>query len=92
MQRAANVPLAPLTTLGLGGPARELAVLDDITDFPELVAHPAQCRFGHRSSIFKNSQRWTILTVTFKLVRSMRRVSPSPPNQTCWEISRRTVS
>jgi UDP-N-acetylmuramate dehydrogenase len=38
MRLATNVPLASLTTLRLGGPARELAVLDDLADFPELVA------------------------------------------------------
>ncbi|WP_322768138.1 UDP-N-acetylmuramate dehydrogenase [Frankia sp. Cr1] len=38
MWLATNVPLASLTTLRLGGPAREVAVLDDPGDFPELVA------------------------------------------------------
>jgi UDP-N-acetylmuramate dehydrogenase len=38
MRLAPNVPLASLTTLRLGGPARELAVLEDLADFPELVA------------------------------------------------------
>jgi UDP-N-acetylmuramate dehydrogenase len=31
---------------------------------------PAQCRLGHRASVFKHSQRWTILTVTFALTPS----------------------
>jgi UDP-N-acetylmuramate dehydrogenase len=188
MHLATNVPLAPLTTLRLGGPALELAVLDDVRDFPAVAAHarsarlmprvigsgsnilasddgypglvvrmattgvrlarrdaagrvlvtvqaghqlqalvdemlaeglsgiecltgipgttgatpaqnvgaygqevadtiasvrawdwresretdlpPAQCEFGHRTSIFKHSQRWTILTVTFALTPS----------------------
>ncbi len=38
MRLATNVPLASLTTLRLGGPLRELAILDDPADFPELVA------------------------------------------------------
>jgi len=38
MRLAPNVPLASLTTLRLGGPAGELAVLDDPADFPDLVA------------------------------------------------------
>jgi UDP-N-acetylmuramate dehydrogenase len=38
MRLAPNVPLASLTTLRLGGPARELAVLEDPSDFPELIA------------------------------------------------------
>jgi UDP-N-acetylmuramate dehydrogenase len=38
MRLATNVPLAWLTTLRLGGPAGELAVLEDPADFPELVA------------------------------------------------------
>lgn len=37
MRLATNVPLASLTTLRLGGPARELAVLEDPADFPDLV-------------------------------------------------------
>ena len=37
MRLATNVPLASLTTLRLGGPAQEVAVLDDVDDFPELV-------------------------------------------------------
>jgi UDP-N-acetylmuramate dehydrogenase len=38
MRLAPNVPLASLTTLRLGGPTREIAVLDDPADFPGLVA------------------------------------------------------
>lgn len=38
MRLASNVPLASLTTLRVGGPARELAMLEDLADFPELVA------------------------------------------------------
>jgi UDP-N-acetylmuramate dehydrogenase len=38
MRLASNVPLASLTTLRLGGPARDLAVLEDPADFPEIVA------------------------------------------------------
>jgi UDP-N-acetylmuramate dehydrogenase len=38
MRLAPNVPLASLTTLRLGGPARELVVLEDPADFPELIA------------------------------------------------------
>jgi UDP-N-acetylmuramate dehydrogenase len=38
MRLAPNVPLASLTTLRLGGPAQELAVLEDPADFPELIA------------------------------------------------------
>jgi UDP-N-acetylmuramate dehydrogenase len=38
MLPAPNVPLSSLTTLRLGGPARELAVLEDPAEFPELVA------------------------------------------------------
>lgn len=38
MRLAANVPLASLTTLRLGGPAREVAVLEDPADFPEIAA------------------------------------------------------
>ena len=37
-----DAPLAPLSTLELGGPARELVVLEDPNDFPELVAHTRQ--------------------------------------------------
>jgi UDP-N-acetylmuramate dehydrogenase len=37
MRLAPDVPLALLTTLRLGGPARELAVLEDPADFPELA-------------------------------------------------------
>ena len=28
---------------------------------------PSQCELGHRTSVFKHSHRWTILTVTFAL-------------------------
>jgi UDP-N-acetylmuramate dehydrogenase len=42
MRLATNVPLASLTTLRLGGPARELAVLDDPADFLDLVATTSQ--------------------------------------------------
>jgi UDP-N-acetylmuramate dehydrogenase len=42
MQLVSNVPLATLTTLRLGGPARELAVLDDASDFPGLAAYAAR--------------------------------------------------
>lgn len=42
MQLAPNVPLAALTTLRLGGPAREVAVLDDAGHFPDLAAYAAR--------------------------------------------------
>ena len=48
MQLSPNVPLAGLTTLRLGGPARELAELDDIGDLPALVAHARQARVPPR--------------------------------------------
>jgi len=31
----------------------------------------AECRFGHRTSLFKHTNRWTILRVTFALTPSM---------------------
>ncbi|MGA5129261.1 UDP-N-acetylmuramate dehydrogenase [Streptomyces olivoreticuli] len=40
-----GTPLAPMTTLGIGGPATALAELDDPADFPEFVAF-AQGRPG----------------------------------------------
>ena len=36
---------------------------------------PADCMFGHRTSLFKHSQRWTILSVTFGLTK--RNLSPA---------------
>jgi UDP-N-acetylmuramate dehydrogenase len=42
MQLASNVPLATLTTLRIGGPARELTVLDDASHFPCLAAYAAR--------------------------------------------------
>jgi UDP-N-acetylmuramate dehydrogenase len=39
MQLTRDVPLAPLTTLKLGGSARELVGLDDLRDLPALAAH-----------------------------------------------------
>jgi UDP-N-acetylmuramate dehydrogenase len=42
MRLAPSVPLASLTTLRLGGPAREVAVLEDLADFPEVVAAASQ--------------------------------------------------
>jgi UDP-N-acetylmuramate dehydrogenase len=42
MRLASNVPLATLTTLRLGGPARELAILDDASDLPALAAYAAR--------------------------------------------------
>jgi UDP-N-acetylmuramate dehydrogenase len=42
MQLAPQVPLATLTTLRLGGPARELAILDDPAGFPDLAAYAAR--------------------------------------------------
>lgn len=36
----------------------------------EAVLAPTQCGFGHRTSIFKHSQRWTILAVTLALTPS----------------------
>jgi UDP-N-acetylmuramate dehydrogenase len=33
----------------------------------EIEMTPSQCRLGHRTSVFKHSQRWTILTVTLAL-------------------------
>lgn len=36
----------------------------------EVAFSPGQCQFGHRTSIFKRSSRWTILAVTFTLTRS----------------------
>jgi UDP-N-acetylmuramate dehydrogenase len=42
MRLSPNVPLADLTTLRLGGPVRELAVIDDICQLPDVVAH-ARC-------------------------------------------------
>lgn len=48
MQLSPNVPLAGLTTLRLGGPARELAELEDIGDLPALVAHARQAEVPPR--------------------------------------------
>lgn len=42
MRLASNVPLASLTTLRLGGPARELLVLEQPGDFAELVVRATQ--------------------------------------------------
>jgi hypothetical protein len=42
MQLSPNVPLAGLTTLRLGGPARQLAELTDSGDLPALIAHARQ--------------------------------------------------
>jgi UDP-N-acetylmuramate dehydrogenase len=42
MQLASKVPLATLTSLRLGGPARQLAVLDDPRDFPDLAGQAAK--------------------------------------------------
>src|SRR5262249_36257662 len=33
----------------------------------ETEMNPAQCGLGHRTSVFKHSKRWTILTVTLAL-------------------------
>lgn len=44
-------------------------VLDRLTD--EVVwMSPAECRFGYRTSVFKRSDRWVVLSVEFRLRRS----------------------
>ena len=50
MQLSLNVRFTRLTTLRLGGPARELAERDDGTSatFPALVAHARQARVPPR--------------------------------------------
>jgi UDP-N-acetylmuramate dehydrogenase len=44
-------------------------VLDRLTDELGWVS-PAQCRFGYRTSVFKRSDRWVVLSVDFRLQRS----------------------
>lgn len=39
MKYEADVPLAPLTTLGLGGPAQRLCKLEDISELGEILDH-----------------------------------------------------
>jgi UDP-N-acetylmuramate dehydrogenase len=56
MRLAPNVPLASLTTLRIGGPARELAVLDDPADFPDLATTASRTGsvprvIGHGSNV-----------------------------------------
>ncbi|MFE9422249.1 hypothetical protein ACFYNO_04700 [Kitasatospora sp. NPDC006697] len=42
MHVRAHVPLAPLTTLGIGGDAAVLAELTDVAEFPEVVVMAEQ--------------------------------------------------
>ncbi|MET8676716.1 UDP-N-acetylmuramate dehydrogenase [Streptomyces sp. NPDC004647] len=45
-----GAPLAPLTTLGVGGPTAALVELHDATDFPELVEY-VESAIGHRGPL-----------------------------------------
>jgi UDP-N-acetylmuramate dehydrogenase len=75
------VPLAELTTLRLGGPARRLRnaalepdvietvrAADAAREVIELTA--AQCEFAYRSSRFRHTSQYVVLEVTLELERS----------------------
>ncbi|MFD7902947.1 UDP-N-acetylmuramate dehydrogenase [Kitasatospora sp. NPDC059747] len=66
-----TVGATPVQNVGAYG--QEVAdILVDVTAWDwtagrEVTLSAADCRLGHRTSIFKRSNRWTLLTVTFRL-------------------------
>lgn len=70
-----TVGATPIQNVGAyGQEVGDVITAVSVWDWQENRAHtlaPAECAFGHRTSLFKHARRWTILSVTFVLTKSM---------------------